>query len=45
MMIIKEASNFNIAIDQSDFIESDYIKGITNRALAYIKAGFAVHLR
>ena len=45
MMVIKEASNFHIPTAQSDFIESDYIKGITNRALAYIKAGFAVHLR
>ena len=45
MAIIKEASNFIMPVTQSDFIESDYIKGITSRALAYIKAGFAVHFR
>ena len=29
----------------SDFVETRYIKDITNRALAYIKAGFPVHFR
>lgn len=29
----------------SNFVETDYIKDITNRALAYIKAGFPVHFR
>src|SRR4030043_725166 len=28
-----------------DFVETKYIKGITHRALSYIKAGFPVHLR
>lgn len=28
-----------------DFVETKYIKDITNRALSYIKAGFPVHLR
>jgi nitric oxide reductase NorQ protein len=28
-----------------DFVETKYIKDITNRALFYIKAGFPVHLR
>ena len=28
-----------------DFVETDYIKGITHRALAYIKAGFPIHFR
>jgi len=29
----------------SDFVETRYVKDITNRALSYIKAGFPVHLR
>lgn len=29
----------------SDFVETKYIKGITNRALSYVKAGFPVHFR
>jgi gas vesicle protein GvpN len=29
----------------SDFVETGYVKDITNRALSYIKAGFPVHLR
>jgi len=29
----------------SDFVETKYVKEITNRALSYIKAGFPVHLR
>ncbi len=29
----------------SGFIETDYIKGITTRALGYIKAGFPLHFR
>lgn len=29
----------------SNFIETEYIKGITNRGLTYIKAGFPVHFR
>jgi len=29
----------------SDFVETKYIKDITHRALAYIKAGFPVHFR
>jgi len=29
----------------SDFVETKYIKDITSRALAYIKAGFPVHFR
>jgi len=29
----------------SDFVETKYIKDITNRALSYIKAGFPVHFR
>ena len=29
----------------SDFVETKYIKDITNRALLYIKAGFPVHFR
>jgi len=28
-----------------DFVETEYIKDITNRALSYIKAGFPVHFR
>jgi gas vesicle protein GvpN len=28
-----------------DFVETKYIKEITNRALSYLKAGFPVHLR
>jgi gas vesicle protein GvpN len=28
-----------------EFVETKYVKGITNRALAYIKAGFPVHFR
>ena len=28
-----------------DFVETKYIKDITNRALSYIKAGFPVHFR
>lgn len=28
-----------------DFVETSYIKDITNRALSYIKAGFPVHFR
>jgi gas vesicle protein GvpN len=28
-----------------DFVETNYIKDITNRALSYIKAGFPVHFR
>lgn len=28
-----------------DFVETKYIKDITNRALAYIKAGFPIHFR
>jgi len=28
-----------------DFIETEYIKDVTHRALAYIKAGFPVHFR
>jgi gas vesicle protein GvpN len=31
--------------NQPDFIESEYVKAITNRALAYTKAGFAIHFR
>ena len=29
----------------ADFVETKYVKDITNRALCYIKAGFPVHLR
>lgn len=29
----------------SNFVESDYVKDITNRGLTYIKAGFPVHFR
>lgn len=29
----------------SDFVETEYIKDITNRGLTYIKAGFPVHFR
>jgi len=29
----------------SNFVETDYIKNITNRGLTYIKAGFPVHFR
>ncbi len=29
----------------SDFVETKYVKDITNRALSYIKAGFPVHFR
>jgi len=28
-----------------DFVETSYVKGVTNRALSYIKAGFPVHFR
>jgi len=28
-----------------DFVETTYIKDVTDRALGYIKAGFPVHLR
>jgi nitric oxide reductase NorQ protein len=30
---------------QPDFVETDYVKDLTGRALNYIKAGFPVHLR
>jgi gas vesicle protein GvpN len=29
----------------SDFVETKYIKDVTNRALSYIKAGFPIHFR
>jgi nitric oxide reductase NorQ protein len=29
----------------SDFVETEYVKNITNRGLTYIKAGFPVHFR
>ena len=29
----------------TDFVETKYIKDVTNRALSYIKAGFPVHFR
>ena len=29
----------------SDFVETKYVKDITNRALSYLKAGFPVHFR
>ena len=29
----------------SDFVETPYIKDVTNRALNYVKAGFPIHLR
>lgn len=29
----------------SDFVETEYIKDVTNRAISYIKAGFPVHFR
>ena len=29
----------------ADFVETQYIKDITNRSLAYVKAGFPVHFR
>jgi gas vesicle protein GvpN len=32
-------------ITQPDFVETEYIKGITERSLSYIKVGYAVHLR
>ena len=28
-----------------DFVETKYVKDLTNRALCYIKAGFPVHFR
>jgi gas vesicle protein GvpN len=28
-----------------DFVETEYVKGVTERALGYIKAGFPVHFR
>ena len=28
-----------------DFVETKYIKEITNRSLSYVKAGFPVHFR
>ncbi|MBU1696107.1 MAG: gas vesicle protein GvpN [Proteobacteria bacterium] len=28
-----------------DFVETEYVKDVTNRALGYVKAGFPVHLR
>ena len=28
-----------------DFVETNYVRGVTNRALSYIKAGFPVHFR
>jgi len=43
--MIKEISNCTVPVNQPDFIESDYTKGLTNRAMAYIKAGFSVHFR
>ncbi len=30
---------------QANFVETDYVKDITNRGLTYIKAGFPVHFR
>jgi nitric oxide reductase NorQ protein len=30
---------------KSDFVETDYIKDITDRGLTYMKAGFPVHFR
>ncbi len=32
-------------LDMPDFVETPYVKGIEGWVLAYIKAGFAVHLR
>ena len=29
----------------SDFVETPYVKDITNRSLTYMKAGFPVHFR
>ncbi len=29
----------------SDFVETTYVKDITNRSLTYMKAGFPVHFR
>ena len=29
----------------ADFVETNYVKNITRRALSYIKAGFPVHFR
>lgn len=29
----------------SNFVETNYIKDITNRGLTYIKAGFSIHFR
>ena len=45
MTIIREISGFIPPDGRTDFVETEYIKGIISRALAYIKAGFAVHFR
>ena len=41
----KENVNVIRPITQSDFVVTDYINNVTHRAMSYIKAGFAVHLR
>ena len=29
----------------SDFVETKYVKDVTNRAISYLKAGFTIHFR
>jgi gas vesicle protein GvpN len=44
-MIIEEPSAVLEPRPQPDFVETKYVKAMTERALAYIKAGFPVHFR
>ena len=44
-LALKENANVIRTIAQSDFVVTDYIESVTHRAMAYIKAGFSVHLR
>lgn len=47
-MYLSEADDTATVLDphpMSNFVETQYIKNITNRALIYIKCGFPIHLR
>ncbi len=43
--MIEELSTILEPRPQRDFVETNYVKAVTDRALAYIKAGFPVHFR
>ncbi|MFZ5649727.1 MAG: gas vesicle protein GvpN [Bacillota bacterium] len=44
-MTVENAKKIVRSINLPDFVETQYIKGVVDWVLAYIKAGFAVHLR